>query len=58
MNINKIKEDFNILNKKINGKPYVYLDSACMSLKPILVVNKIIESEFLSKNKNFKVIFA
>ncbi|MBS3159404.1 aminotransferase class V-fold PLP-dependent enzyme [Candidatus Woesearchaeota archaeon] len=43
MNINKIKEDFNILNKKINGKPYVYLDSACMSLKPILVVNKIIE---------------
>ncbi|MDF1537735.1 MAG: aminotransferase class V-fold PLP-dependent enzyme [Candidatus Thorarchaeota archaeon] len=30
----RIREDFPVLKRIINGKPLVYLDSACMSLKP------------------------
>jgi len=41
LNINKIREDFDILKKKINNKPITYLDSACVSLKPRQVVEKI-----------------
>lgn len=43
MNVNKIKEDFTIFEKKISGKPITFLDSACMSLKPKQVVDKINE---------------
>ena len=38
MNVEKIREDFQVLKKEI-----IYLDSACMSLKPIQVVDKINE---------------
>ncbi|HLC65643.1 MAG TPA: aminotransferase class V-fold PLP-dependent enzyme [Candidatus Nanoarchaeia archaeon] len=41
MNIGKIRKDFAILERKINGKPIVYLDSACQSLRPRQVVDKI-----------------
>jgi len=37
LNIDKIRADFNILNGK-NGPVPIYLDSACMSLKPNQVV--------------------
>src|SRR3989344_3593880 len=37
MNVSKIREDFPILKK------YIYLDSACQSLKPKQVINKINE---------------
>lgn len=40
MNINKIRVDFEILQSK---KPPIYFDSACMSLKPNQVINKITE---------------
>jgi cysteine desulfurase/selenocysteine lyase len=43
MDINKIREDFPILNKKINGKPFIYFDSACTSLKPKKVIDAILE---------------
>ncbi len=33
-----IREDFPVLKRMINGKPLVYLDSACMALKPRQVV--------------------
>jgi len=36
--VNKIRKDFPILNNKI-----IYLDSACMSLKPVQVIEKINE---------------
>ncbi len=39
----KIREDFPVLERKINGKGIVYLDSACMSLKPKQVIEKLIE---------------
>jgi cysteine desulfurase / selenocysteine lyase len=38
MNVEKIRGDFSVLKKDI-----IYFDSACMSLKPKSVVNKIIE---------------
>ena len=41
MNITKIREDFPILQKGINGKPIVYFDNACMTLKPRQVVEKM-----------------
>ncbi|MEM4259923.1 MAG: cysteine desulfurase [Candidatus Woesearchaeota archaeon] len=41
MDINKIRQDFPLLQNKINGKPIIYFDNACMSLKPIQVIDKI-----------------
>ncbi len=32
------REDFPVLGKKINGKQIVYLDSACTTLRPVVVV--------------------
>lgn len=40
MNIKKIRKDFPILNKR---NPVVYFDNACMSLKPIQVIEKMNE---------------
>lgn len=43
----KIREDFPILKRKINGKPIIYLDSGASSLKPkqvILEMNKYYEN--------------
>jgi cysteine desulfurase/selenocysteine lyase len=41
MNINKIREDFPLLNN--SKKPIIYFDNACMSLKPRQVVEKFAE---------------
>ncbi len=38
MDVSRIREDFPVLQQEIRGKPVVYLDSACMSLKPRQVV--------------------
>jgi len=43
MNIQKIKEDFPILKRKINGKPLVYLDNAATSQRPRQVLEAIRE---------------
>jgi cysteine desulfurase/selenocysteine lyase len=37
----RIKEDFPILKRKINGKRFVYLDNAATSQRPIQVINAI-----------------
>jgi cysteine desulfurase/selenocysteine lyase len=42
MNIDKIREDFPILKKKVNGKPFIYFDSACTTLKPQKVIDAIL----------------
>jgi cysteine desulfurase/selenocysteine lyase len=42
MDIDKIREDFPILSKKINGKSFIYFDSACTSLKPKKVIDAIL----------------
>ena len=41
MDINKIKSQFPIFSKKINGKALVYLDSSNSSQKPISVINRL-----------------
>lgn len=38
-----VREDFPVLKRKINGHPLVYLDSACMSLKPKQVIKAMNE---------------
>ncbi len=43
MNIEKIRKDFPILQKKIEGKCPIYFDNACQTLRPNQVVNKILE---------------
>ena len=39
---NKIRNDFPILTRKINGKPFVYFDNASTTQKPSSVINKIV----------------
>ncbi|KKR48771.1 MAG: hypothetical protein UT86_C0003G0100 [Candidatus Magasanikbacteria bacterium GW2011_GWC2_40_17] len=46
LNYEKIKNDFPLLSKQIKGKPIVYFDSACMSLKPKQVVEVMNEYYF------------
>lgn len=39
----KIREDFPILERKVHGKPLVYLDNAATSQKPKEVINALVE---------------
>jgi cysteine desulfurase/selenocysteine lyase len=39
VNWNKIRDDFPVTKRKIDGKSIVYLDSACMALKPKQVID-------------------
>lgn len=41
-NIEKAREDFPILRKNVNGKPFIYFDSACTTLKPQQVIDAIV----------------
>ena len=34
MDLSKIRRDFPVLQREVSGKPIVYMDSACMALKP------------------------
>ena len=43
IDIDKIRENFPVLKREINGRPLVYLDSACMSLKPRQVLDAMNE---------------
>ncbi|MBV6418931.1 MAG: Cysteine desulfurase [Ignavibacteriaceae bacterium] len=40
-NVNRIREDFPILSKKVHGKNLVYLDNAATTQKPVYVIDKI-----------------
>lgn len=41
--VHKIREDFPILQRKVNGYPLVYLDNAATSQKPKKVINAIVD---------------
>jgi len=41
--VEKVREDFPILKRKIDGKPLIFLDSASTSQKPMRVINAIKE---------------
>ena len=43
MDVNKIREDFPILKRKINDNTLVYFDNAATSQKPIQVINSIVD---------------
>jgi len=41
LDVSKIRKDFPILTRKINGKPLIYFDNAATSQKPIQVIEAI-----------------
>jgi cysteine desulfurase/selenocysteine lyase len=43
LDVQKIRQDFPVLQKDIDGRKIIYLDSACMSLRPTQVIDKINE---------------
>ncbi|UCE41801.1 MAG: cysteine desulfurase [Candidatus Aminicenantes bacterium] len=43
IDVHKLRKDFPILEKKIHGKPLVYLDNAATTQKPKMVLDEIIE---------------
>ena len=50
-NINKVREDFPILSRQVYGKPWVYLDNAATTQKPLQVLDAMRE-EYLNVNAN------
>ncbi|MGG3182721.1 cysteine desulfurase [Priestia megaterium] len=51
MNLNEIKNQFPILNQKVNGHPLVYLDNAATSQKPKIVIETL-ETYYKDYNAN------
>lgn len=51
IDVDKIREDFPILQTKMNGKPLIYLDSAATSQKPKQVIDGVAEF-YRTKNAN------
>ena len=49
--LQKIRKDFPILNREVNGKPLVYLDNAATSQKPTSVINSL-SNYYLKYNSN------
>ncbi len=39
--INRIRKDFPILSREVNGKPLIYLDNAATTQKPLVVIDTI-----------------
>ena len=43
IDIYKIRKDFPILNRTVNGKPLVYFDNAATSQTPQIVIDTIVD---------------
>ncbi|MFC1537444.1 cysteine desulfurase [Gemmatimonadota bacterium] len=43
LDVDRVREDFPILTRRVRGKPLVYLDSAATSQKPKQVIDKVTE---------------
>ena len=43
LDIKKVREDFPILNRKVNGKPLVYFDNAATSQKPKVMIDALVD---------------
>ncbi len=41
MNVEKIRQDFPLLQTKLKGRPIIYFDNACQALRPWSVINAI-----------------
>ncbi len=51
LDINKIRKDFPILNRTVNGKPLVYLDNGATAQKPQVVIDAI-TNYYTNQNAN------
>ena len=43
LDIQKIRQDFPILKREVNGKPLVYFDNAATSQTPQIVIDAIVD---------------
>jgi cysteine desulfurase/selenocysteine lyase len=43
IDVDKIRNDFPILNRKVNGKPLIYFDNAATSQTPQIVIDSIVD---------------
>ncbi|MHA2374485.1 MAG: aminotransferase class V-fold PLP-dependent enzyme [Candidatus Thorarchaeota archaeon] len=43
MDVERIRRDFPLFEREIKGKPILYMDSACMSLKPQSVIDALLD---------------
>ena len=43
MDVQKIRKDFPILNREVNGKPLVYFDNAATSQTPVQIIDTIVD---------------
>ncbi|HWP81228.1 MAG TPA: cysteine desulfurase [Bacteroidota bacterium] len=50
-NVEKFREDFPILQRKVHGKPLVYLDNAATTQKPYVVIYAV-QNYYLETNSN------
>ena len=41
--VNEIRKDFHILDRKINGNPLIYMDNAATTQKPKKVIDALVE---------------
>ena len=41
--VTKVRKDFPILDREVNGKPLIYFDNAATSQKPMVVINAIVD---------------
>ncbi len=41
--VTKVRKDFPILDREVNGKPLIYFDNAATSQKPMAVINAIVD---------------
>ena len=41
LDINKIRQEFPILDQQVNGKPLIYLDNAATNQKPLRVIDAL-----------------
>lgn len=51
INIEKIRNDFPILSREVNGKPLIYFDNGATTQKPIQVINRI-SHYYMNENSN------
>ena len=49
--VNKVRQDFPLLNQQVNGNPLVYLDNGATSQKPQSVIDAIV-SYYTTTNSN------